>query len=116
MTGGEIHPHRRDLRKHPFWRCPTCQGYVGCHHKTEDRTRPLGVIPSPAIRNGRRHIHSVLDPLWKHDLIILRSDLYDRMARALGIEEYHTAELRTVEECRAAYRAAMTIKKELEAA
>lgn len=44
--GREIYPHRHDLYSLPFWRCDGCGNHVGCHHKTKDRTRPLGVIPT----------------------------------------------------------------------
>lgn len=63
--GGEIYPHRPDLSDLPFWKCDTCGNYVGCHHKTEDRTRPLGIIATPELRNAKNHIHRILDPLWQ---------------------------------------------------
>src|SRR4051812_7339665 len=63
--GGEIYPHKPDLCGLPFWKCDGCGNYVGCHHKTQDRTRPLGNIPNKAMREARKHIHRILDPLWK---------------------------------------------------
>lgn len=95
--GSEVYPHRSDLSSLPFWIC-SCGSFVGCHHKTKDRTRPLGVIPSTQIKNYRKVIHEVLDPLWrskKHS----RSALYKELTNVLG-REYHTAELRTVDECK----------------
>lgn len=61
--GAEIYPHRHDLSGLPFWKCDTCGNFVGCHHKTKNRTRPLGCIPTPEIKEARKRIHSLLDPL-----------------------------------------------------
>lgn len=55
-------PHRPDLKHLNFYRCKECGGYVGCH---KGSIRPLGVIPSPEIKNARKHIHALLDPLWR---------------------------------------------------
>ena len=101
--GREIYPHRKDLASLPFWKCDTCKNHVGCHHKTKDRTRPLGNIPTPELRRARGEIHKILDPIWKRQRMS-RSALYAEIARRLGIDEYHTAELRTIQEARAAYR------------
>ena len=46
----EIYPHRQDLKSLPFWKCDTCGNHVGCHHKTKNRTQPLGCIPSDEIK------------------------------------------------------------------
>src|SRR5258708_25759364 len=55
--GRTIYPHRKDLQSLPFWKCLACGNYVGCHHKTNDPTRPLGNIPSPELRELRKEIH-----------------------------------------------------------
>lgn len=80
----------------PFWICDTCKNYVGCHHKTKNRTRPLGAIPSLELRQLRRQIHAVLDPLWESGEYT-RTQLYEHISDALG-REFHTAEIRTVAE------------------
>lgn len=110
--GTEIYPHRRDLASLPFWRCDTCRNFVGCHHKTADRTKPLGCIPTKEIKNARQHIHSILDPLWKGKKN-MRGKVYRKVAAKLGIEEYHTAELRTIEDARQAYKAVLEIRQEM---
>lgn len=99
--GREVYPHRHDLHELPFWRCDRCRGFVGCHHKTKERTRPLGVIPSPEIKKARQHIHALLDPLWQSGRVT-RKALYSFIGDALG-REYHTAEIRTIDEARQVY-------------
>lgn len=112
--GTEIYPHRPDLASLSFWRCDTCRNFVGCHHKTADRTRPLGCIPTKEIKNARQHIHRILDPLWEGKKN-MRGKVYRKVAAKLGIKEYHTAELRSVEEARRAYKAVLEIKQEMSA-
>lgn len=109
-TGLEVYPHRIDLGDLPFWRCDGCGNYVGCHHQTSDRTRPLGCIPTPEMKNARKHIHALLDPLWKSKRFS-RRELYRMLAEATGKNEYHTAELRTLDEARDVYRALLRISR-----
>ena len=101
--GREIYPHRGDLAGLPFWKCDTCGNFVGCHHKTSDRTRPLGCIPTPEIKGARQHIHRVLDPLWESGRM-KRGAVYAELAQRMGKPEYHTAEIRSVDEARQVYR------------
>lgn len=110
--GAEVYPHRKDLSDLPFWKCQTCANHVGCHHKTADRIRPLGVIPSPAIKNSRKHIHALLDPIWKSGAI-KRSKLYALISKELGWT-YHTAELRSIDEARKVYVVIRRIGQALE--
>lgn len=109
--GGEIYPHREDLQDLPFWKCDACKNHVGCHHKTGDRTKPLGNIPTRELRNARQHIHKILDPLWKEKKI-KRGSLYARISDALGYQ-YHTAEIKTVEEARKIYEIVRDISKKV---
>lgn len=102
VTGADVYPHRPDLSDLPFWRCLGCGEFVGCHHKTKDRTRPLGCIPTKEIKNARRHIHKILDPLWKSGNLS-RKEVYQKISDALG-KKYHTAEIRSIEEARDVYR------------
>lgn len=96
--GRDVYPHRPDLQNLPFWKCPGCRNYVGTHHKTKDRTKPLGVIPSGELRGVRVEIHRIIDPLWKHGGCS-RSFIYRKLSEVLG-RRYHTAETRTVEEAK----------------
>lgn len=110
--GKEIYGHRPDLHDLPFWKCDTCKNFVGCHHKSTERTKPLGCIPTKEIKKARQEIHKILDPLWKKKLI-KRGKLYRKIGVALGIQDYHTAEIRSVEEARQVYRVILDIRKEL---
>ncbi len=101
-NGAEIYPHRADLKGLPFWRCDACKGYVGCHHKTKNRTQPLGNIPTPELCEARKHIHALLDPMWKSQQKS-RKEIYAHLSDRLG-HEYHTAMIRSVDEARKVYQ------------
>lgn len=113
--GAEIYPHRPDLNHpapRPYWRCDACGNYVGCHWKTEDRTRPLGNIPTAELREARRKIHELLDSLWEQGTL-RRSFIYNALSEALGYP-YHTGEIRTIEEARRVYKAVLEIRPRLD--
>jgi hypothetical protein len=99
--GREIYPQRPDLASLPFWKHDACGNYVGCHHKTKERTKPLGNIPTPELRKARNHIHAILDPFWKSKKY-KRTELYTMISDHMGFG-YHTAQLRTIEEARKVY-------------
>ena len=104
-NGGEIYSHRLDLHSLPFWRCDACGNFVGRHHKTKNRTKPLGYIPTAELKEARKHLHALIDPIWQSGKMS-RRELYAAMSRDLGWE-YHTAKTRTIDEARAAYRVAL---------
>jgi len=106
-AGSEIYPHRADLRSLPFWKCATCGNFVGCHHKTKKRTEPLGCIPTQELKEARKKLHALIDPIWQSGKMN-RGELYKAISRNIGWN-YHTAKTRTIEEARAAYRAASKI-------
>ena len=111
--GKEIYPHRPDLYALPFWKCDACKNFVGCHHKTSEPTKPLGNIPTPELKKARQHIHRILDPLWKNK-IIPRGKIYCHIAHRLGIEQYHTGELTSIETAREVYKIVRDMKPERE--
>lgn len=108
-SGREVYPHLPHLYKKSFWRCSGCRHHVGCHKGT---TKPLGCIPTPQIKEARRHIHELIDPLWKYGEI-KRGKLYRMISNKLGYE-YHTAEIRSIDEARKVYIIAREIKKKLQ--
>jgi hypothetical protein len=95
-NGEEIYPHRLDLHALPFWKCDGCGNYVGCHHKTNDRTQPLGNIPTPELRAARGRVHAAIDPLFKSGKY-KRKHVYDEISKHLGYE-FHAASLRSIDE------------------
>lgn len=96
VSGKEIYPHRQDLYGLPFWRCEECGNYVGCHHKTRNRTAPLGCIPTKEIKEARKKVHALLDPLWQNGGY-KRAQLYKIISDKLGWK-YHTANIKTTDE------------------
>jgi hypothetical protein len=104
-SGKETYPHRRDLQDLPFWKCGACGNFVGCHHKTKDRTRPLGCIPTPEIKLVRSEIHKVIDPIWKSGRVG-RRELYGMIAHVIGVEEYHTANINSIDQANEVLRVA----------
>ena len=108
-SGQEVYPHRKDLSALPFWICDNCKNFVGCHHKSENRTKPLGCIPNPHMKKARIEIHKILDPMWKPDKN-KRRKIYSALSEFLG-RKYHTADLRSIEEARDIYRQILKLKK-----
>ena len=104
-TGADVYPHRPEFADRPFYRCPACSNYVGCHHH---RRVPLGCIPTPELRRARQHIHAVIDPLWQPNNRAARGAIYAILSERIG-RQYHTAEIKTLEEAREIYLAAKRI-------
>lgn len=101
--GAETHPLREDPQSLPFWKCDDCGNFVGRHHKSADRTRPLGCIPTRDIRDARAHIHRLLDPFWRSGTH-RRCHLYSEIGRKLGVRKYHTADIQSIDQAREVYR------------
>lgn len=95
-NGKEIYPHRPDLYEIPFWKCDTCKNYVGCHHRSKQRTKPLGCIATPEIFQKRKIIHAIIDPIWKSGKMP-RKLIYIKLSKVFG-REYHTGDIRSLEE------------------
>jgi len=110
IDGVEAYPHRADLAGLPFWKCDTCKNFVGCHHKTKNRTKPLGNIPTKELKAARRHIHKILDPLWQSGTFT-RGRLYNSISEFMGFK-YHTAELATLGDARKVYKYILELKKD----
>jgi hypothetical protein len=101
-NGKECYPHRNDLHALPFWMCDECRNFVGCHHKSKKPTEPLGCIANRQIKNARKHIHEILDPLWRGGKFT-RKEAYKALSDRLGYD-YHTADIRSIDEARKIYR------------
>lgn len=109
--GKEMYSHRADLHDLPFWICDTCGNFVGCHHKTKNRTNPLGCIATKEIKDARIHIHALLDPAWRTGGYN-RTKLYKLIAKKTGRDSYHTSHIRSIEEARSVYKIIKEILKE----
>ena len=105
--GKEIYPHRQDLHDLFFWKCDDCGNYVGCHKGTQT---PLGNIPTQALKKARREIHKILDPIWKNKQMTRRT-VYKELSKNLGYQ-YHTAEIKTIDEARIIYKLVLSMKNQ----
>lgn len=108
VSGLDVYPHRPDLSKLRFYRCPVCANFVGTHKGTP---RPLGCIPSPELKRARIAVHNKMDRLWKSKLI-RRTALYSQISKMMGYT-YHNGETRTVEECEKALKIIEQIESDL---
>ncbi len=108
LVGGKsIYPHRPDLFYKFFYQCKSCLNYVGIHSNSVNSKipyAPLGVIPTKDVRDIRKKIHTILDPLWKMkgSSAARRKNIYKYISDNLKYK-YHTAELRTVKEGETVY-------------
>ena len=110
-SGEEIYPHRPDLYDLPFWKCDVCKNFVGCHHKTDNPTKPLGTIATEEVRKAKRAIHALLDPLWQNKKI-KRGQAYAYIKHRIGYD-FHTGEINDIEEARKVYKIVATLHNEL---
>ena len=118
-SGGEVYPHRPDLRDKAIWLCDDCRAYVGCPPGTTD---PLGFPANAELRAARMKLHNLrLDPIWKNAWRIYqdvdaksrknitrtaRTRTYEFLADRLGMtrDQCHTGVF-DIETCRRAWRA-----------
>lgn len=117
VKGWQIYPNAGTWGNANFWACFDCQAWVGCHRRNRkygrDGDEPLGRLANSELRNAKRHVHRLLDPLWQQKGM-KRSEAYQALSRRLGIaaKDCHVGEF-DVERCRAAYRALQAMHKEL---
>jgi hypothetical protein len=77
--------------------CRPCNAYVGTHGNT---TTPLGTMANAELREHRKALHDVFDPLWKSGKYS-RHDAYLWLCQQLGIpqSEGHIAML-DIDQCK----------------
>lgn len=109
-NGAERYPHRPDLKDLPFWHCDDCKSWVGCHHKTKNPTTPLGILATPEMFEARKAIHKLIDPIWKSGEYD-RGRIYSYLSKQIGYQ-YHTGELRTMEEARKVWKIAAELNNQ----
>ncbi len=107
--GGETYPHRPDLAKLYFWKCDKCGNFVGCHHKSNNPTAPLGCIPTHELKKARQTIHRILDPIWQTGKM-KRKEVYAYLTDKIGWK-YHTANIRYLHEATEIIRLLKDIKQ-----
>jgi hypothetical protein len=110
-TGGEIYPHRKDLKGGYYYKCPTCpNSYCGCHKGTKN---PLGFPCGPETRKARTYVHRVLDPIWKNSGAAgARRQVYQALADHMGLKLTDThVGLFDIGQCRKAYRFLLSFGK-----
>jgi hypothetical protein len=78
--GTEIYPHRSGLNNLMFYVCDECGNFVGCHKETK---KPLGSIPTPALREARTALHLALAPLGVNKKE-KRDAVYKNLSNLLG--------------------------------
>lgn len=120
-TGEEIYPHRTDLHSKVFFKCGSCDAYVGAH---SDTGAALGRPANKELRDARIVLHNrMVDPLWQkapetggytpeddnaRKLIqrAARHRVYAFLAHQMKLpkEQTHVAEF-DLEQCRDAWRA-----------
>ncbi len=83
VSGMEIYPHRPDLHKKMFYSCPECDAYVGTHTVSG---KPLGTLANGELREKRRKLHVVFEPLW-NGTQGTRREAYTWLASKLNIPE-----------------------------
>lgn len=64
------------------------------------------------IRQARMRIHAIIDALWKSGKI-KRNSLYKTISKKIG-KEYHTAEIKSIEEVNNIINILQEIKKEVD--
>lgn len=109
--GAEMYPQRPDLATIPFWVHDQCGAFVGTHHKTKNKLKPLGFLATPEVKKWRKIIHTTLDPLWRNKLI-RRGKAYAHISREIG-RTYHTGEIYSVEEGKQVYEIVKALKRRL---
>ncbi len=110
-NGAERYPHRPDLADVPQYTHDACGSWVGTHHKSNNRLKPLGVLATPEMFQWRKAIHAVIDPLWQYGHM-KRGHIYARLSKELGYQ-YHTGELRSIDEAKKVFHMAEKMKEEV---
>jgi hypothetical protein len=70
---------------------PACDAYVGVHDNT---TKPKGSLANLNLRELRKKVHAVFDPLWRGNRTVERSEVYAAAAQALGLKGFHIGDMR----------------------
>ena len=109
--GAERYPHRPDLASIPQYTHDSCGTWVGTHHKSTQPLKPLGILATKEMFDYRSLIHHMIDTIWQNKHMS-RGQVYAFMARELGYQ-YHTGEIRTIEEAKRVVHIATKLQKKV---
>lgn len=83
VKGLDVYPHRTDLSKKSFYRCPEHTNvFVGCH---PDTNNPMGYMATPKLRTLRSKVHKLFDPIWKEKRLESRTKAYQWFAKEMQL-------------------------------
>jgi len=105
--GSEVLPERLDTRALPFWVCDGCKNFVGCYRDSSTANVPLGSIPTAELRNARRYLLSLTEPVVRGGLE--RKAVYALVSKELG-RRYYPANVRSMDEAAAAHAAILRVR------
>jgi len=108
VTGAQVYPHRKDLSELRFYWCEPCDAFVGSHLAS---ARPLGTLANKELRDYRKAVHMMFDPLWRGKEMS-RTQAYKTLRAGLRMtpRECHIA-MFGIDECRRAVAFLKTRKK-----
>ena len=62
VNGTALFPFQEDGATELYWTCTPCDAYIGTYRNS---TEPRGRLANPELRDAKRRLHKVYDPLWK---------------------------------------------------
>lgn len=94
----EVYPDSAYSPALPFWKCDSCDNFVGCYHRTSKPTKPLGVIPTPEINKFRERVRLAVNSLLRNS-VHNRTEIYARISQQLG-KQYKLTDIQNPAEVR----------------
>ena len=100
VGGDKVYGGNEKYNNISVWSCEDCEAWVGCHppNMRYGRTgiEPLGKLAKKELREARRLVHGVFDPMWKEGVYSVpygRKSAYAELAKRLDIsvDECHIA-------------------------
>jgi hypothetical protein len=75
------------------YQCPNvpCDAYVGVHENT---VKSKGSLADWNLRELRKQVHVVFDPLWRGNRMVERTEVYAAAAQVLSLKEFHIGDMR----------------------
>lgn len=110
VTGKDVEPDKKAMSNNYFYQCGTCKCYVGCHKNANNKTEPLGAIPSELVRQARWRVYNGFCIVAKN-LDCKTSVVYKKVAENMG-KRITIANIRSIEEALEVLMALDLISKE----